>query len=440
MNLDQSFIARLFDLLNKNYKYAVLRGYDELPDDFKSHDIDILIEKSDFYRLKKELQRFIKSFAFKLLMVNENERFITFIVAKRVNDDMKFLYIDFFFNYSLYGVNLLDASDVLKRRVYNKKVYHVSIVDEFLEKFLNTSLLNHNYPDKYHHILQNIKENHNEEVKAILTKIFNDKNIDIENFQELPGKKLLLKSLLSNLLSDPIKQIKLNLQFIYFYIKGWVKPNGFSFSITGPDGSGKTTILTQLEGTYLKIYREVELNHFRPTVIPRIAELFKKSGLKKEVDENYDQPHRGEKTSKASSWLRLLYYIADYIIGYYKIVKPVLFRRGIVIFDRYYTDIISDSKRSRIYLNYKVVSILRHIVPAMDYNFIVFVKPELILQRKQELTREQIDEIYESLIYICDHDMSYIPINNDAQPQIAVNTIHDHILEQQDKKYQQFFK
>ena len=228
--------------------------------------------------------------------------------------------------------------------------------------------------------------------------------------------------------------------FVYYYIKEKIFPSGFSFSMTGPDGSGKTTLLTQLEDTFSKIYREVELHHFRPTVIPRIAELFKKSGLKKEVDENYDKPHRGGKTGKLSSWFRLFYYILDYIIGYYKIVKPVLFRRGVIIFDRYYTDIISDSKRSRIYLNYKTIFSLRVLVPKMNYNFIISVEPEKILQRKQELTREQIDDIYEKLEYICANDSSYTLINNDNNPQIAVNEIIDFILTKQDLKYRKFFK
>jgi thymidylate kinase len=439
MNIDRLLVIELFKILNKNYKYAVLRSYDELPENFKSHDIDILIEKNDFIRLKKELIGLFNSLGFKLLMVNENERFNTLVVSKRVDGALQFLYIDFFFNYSLYGVNLLDASDILERRVFNQKVYHVSMLDEFLEKFLNTSLLNHSYPDKYKNILQNIDENHNEEVNAILAKIFNDKSIGIKECQNQPGKRLLRKSFTSNMLNTPIKQLKMSLQFFFFYIKGWLRPNGFSFSMTGPDGSGKTTILTQLEDEFSKIYREVELNHFRPTIIPRIAELFKELGFKKTVDVDYDQPHRGVKTSKVSSWFRLLYYIFDYIIGFYKTVKPVLFRRGVVIFDRYYTDIISDSKRSQIYLNYKMIFMLRKLVPRMNYNFIIFVDPERILQRKQELTREQIDEIYEKLYYICDNDNKYTPINNDEKSQEAVNAILDHILQQQHQKNLKIF-
>ena len=440
MSKYSSFLIKLFKILNTKYNYSILRGYEELPINFKSHDIDILIEKKDFILLKHELINLLESSNFKLLMVNENERFNTFIIAKREENLLEFLYLDFFFNYSLYGVHLLDASTILQRKVFNGKIYHVNIVDEFLEKFLNTSLLNSSYPKKYHHILDEIKKNHHQEIQTTLVNIFNDKTITIEKVQKTSGKKLLKKVFLKNILNSPIKQIKLSSQFIYFYIKGRIKPNGFSLTITGPDGSGKTTILNYVEEIFLKIYREVEIHHFRPTVIPRIAELFNKAGLKKEVDVNYDKPHRGAKTGTISSWVRLLYYISDYIIGYYKVVKPVLFRRGIVIFDRYYTDIISDSKRSRIYINYKTIFNFRKIVPKLDYNFIIFVEPNKILERKQELTTKQINEIYEKLNFICNKDRRYIKIDNNQTPDIAINSILDYILEAQHEKLQKFFK
>jgi len=435
-----SFMTSFFDLLNAKYNYAVLRGYEELPDKFSSHDVDILINKSDYKLLKDDLKNLFDDFGFQLLLVNENERFHTIVIAKQIDNEIQFLYIDFFFNYSLFGVELLEADTVLKRKLFNEKVYHVSLMDEFIEKYLNTSLLNKKYPLKYKHIYEKINDENKEEVTTQLHHIFGDKSLSIDSLQKLSGKTLLTKALFSNMKKKPLGQISLSIQFLYYYLKGKMYPNGFSFSMTGPDGSGKTTLLTQLEDMFSNIYREVELHHFRPTVIPRIAELFKKSGLKKEVDENYDKPHRGGKTGKLSSWFRLFYYILDYVIGYYKIVKPVLFRRGVIIFDRYYTDIISDSKRSRIYLNYKTIFKLKFLVPNMDYNFIISVNPERILERKHELTREQINDIYEKLEYISMKDKSYKVINNDNDPQIAVNEIIDFILTKQDSKYRKFFK
>ena len=46
-----------------------------------------------------------------------------------------------------------------------------------------------------------------------------------------------------------------------------------------------------------------------------------------------------------------MYYSIDYVFGYILKIRPILNRRNIVIFDRYYTDVIADSRRSRIFLN-----------------------------------------------------------------------------------------
>ncbi len=429
MNQKKQFLIELFNLLNQKYNYAVLRSYDGLPDNFQSHDIDIIFDKNQYNTFKKDFKNLLSSNNLNLILHNKGERFDTFILASYKNNTSTFLYLDFFFNYSLYGIKLIDSKEILKNKIFNEKIYHVNIIDEFLEKFLNVKLLNKQYPEKYSHILKNIKNNYIGETNKKLENIFgNDITLDsIENFK---GKELLKKCFLKN----PFNNIGLILNFYRNYFKSKLSPNGISMSFTGPDGSGKTTILEIVENELSQIFREVKVNHFRPTVIPRIAEIFNKAGLKKEVDKDYSNPHRGGKTGRLSSLVRLFYYIFDYIYGYRKIVKPVLFRRGVVIFDRYYTDIVADSKRSRINIPYKVIMSLKFLIPNMKYNFLVYVEPDNILARKQELTKEQILDIYKKLDYILENDKSYIKIDNNQDVNITVSNILNHIFEEQHKK------
>ena len=131
---------------------------------------------------------------------------------------------------------------ILKNKIFNEKIYHVNIIDEFLEKFLNVKLLNKQYPEKYSHILKNIKNNYIGETNKKLENIFgNDITLDsIENFK---GKELLKKCFLKN----PFNNIGLILNFYRNYFKSKLSPNGISMSFTGPDGSGKTTILEIVE-------------------------------------------------------------------------------------------------------------------------------------------------------------------------------------------------
>lgn len=52
-----SFLTELFQILNKDYQYAVLRNYEKLPVDNDSRDIDILILRCDLKKIRKVLER-----------------------------------------------------------------------------------------------------------------------------------------------------------------------------------------------------------------------------------------------------------------------------------------------------------------------------------------------------------------------------------------------
>ena len=96
--------------------------------------------------------------------------------------------------------------------------------------------------------------------------------------------------------------------------------------------------------------------HFRPMLFGNLGEVAHSAGIKKDVDRNFDKPHRGGKTGILSSLVRLGYYSVDYILGYFLRVKPVTRITRLAIFDRYYTDIICDSRRIRIYLPVKFLA------------------------------------------------------------------------------------
>ena len=131
--------------------------------------------------------------------------------------------------------------------------------------------------------------------------------------------------------------------------------------------------------------------------------LSRSAGIKKEVDRNYSNPHRGGKTGKLNSFVRLCYYSLDYIIGYFVKVKSVTRITRVVVFDRYYTDIICDSRRSRIYLGPKFLYWWGKLfIPTLDYNILLTASSETILARKRELDEEGIKTINAKIDYLAD--------------------------------------
>ena len=165
-----------------------------------------------------------------------------------------------------------------------------------------------------------------------------------------------------------------------------------------------------------------------------MSEVVYSAGLKKEVDRDYSKPHRGSKTGVPSSFVRLAYYSVDYIIGYLLKTKHYLFKRNIVIFDRYYTDIICDSRRSRIYLDYKFIYWFgRLFIPSLNYNILLTASSETILARKRELDEEGIRSINTKIDYLADKK-EYKKILNESTPEVAGAEVLNYIFENQHKK------
>ncbi len=433
MRTSAEFLTTFFNFLNQNGEYAVLRNFEGLPAHNNSRDIDIVIEPSTYRRLKSDLIELIEKEGWKIVTYLNSDRLITWVCACIDNDSRtEIVQFDFFFHTSIFGVTLLEAKDFLKNRQFNGAIYHVDKEYEFLDKYMYDRAVGVAYPEKYRKTREAVENS--SEVKRVLKKVFGSNSIN--ECDKTSGKKLLLNALKQNLCSNPFRTVSRMLKFEYYHIRNYVRSNtGFSVGFTGPDGSGKTTVIDQILERLAPVFRTAhKYYHFRPALFGNLGEVAHSAGLKKEVDRDYSNPHRGGKTGTLSSFARLLYYSLDYILGYFVKVKSVTRITRVVIFDRYYTDIICDSRRSRIYLNYKFLYWFGKLfIPSLDYNILLTARSETILARKRELDEEGIRRINERIDYLADKK-GYKKILNEQTPEVAVAGILNYIFNNQHKK------
>lgn len=433
MRTSAEFLTTFFIFLNKNGEYAVLRNFEGLPAHNNSRDIDIVIEPSTYRRLKSDLIELIEKEGWKIVTYLNSDRLITWVCACVDSDSRtEIVQFDFFFHTSIFGVTLLEAKDFLKNRQFNGAIYHVDKEYEFLDKYMYDRAVNVAYPEKYRKTREAVENSG--EVKKVLKKVFGSNSIN--ECDKTSGKKLLLNAFKQNLCSNPFRTVGRMLKFEYYHIRNYVRSNtGFSVGFTGPDGSGKTTVIDQILERLAPVFRTAhKYYHFRPALFGNLGEVAHSAGLKKEVDRDYCKPHRAGKTGAFSSFARLLYYSIDYIIGYFVKVKSVIRITRVVIFDRYYTDIICDSRRSRIYLNYKFLYWFGKLfIPSLNYNILLTARSETILARKRELDEEGIRRINKRIDYLADKK-GYKKILNEQTPEVAVAEILNYIFDNQHKK------
>jgi thymidylate kinase len=87
---------------------------------------------------------------------------------------------------------------------------------------------------------------------------------------------------------------------------------------------------------------------------------------------------------------RLFAHVADYWLGYWLIVRPLLVRSGLVIFDRYFNDLLVDPKRYRYGGPLWMARLLTPLTPTPDLLFVLDSPAEVILGRKQEVAPAEV--------------------------------------------------
>ncbi|MDC1505120.1 hypothetical protein N8475_08035 [Winogradskyella sp.] len=416
--------TKIIEYLNKHAKYALLRNYEGLPEINSSRDIDIVIDKKDFFHRKKELEAMILSSNYRIFTYYLSDRMITYIL---INSEFEFLQFDFFFKTSIHGIILIKSNDLLGSREFNGKLYHVSKEYEFLDKYIYLKSLNLDFPSKYKDTRESVLSNE-KNFDITISKSFGIKSFS--KLESLSSKKLLTKLFFKNFVGNIFSV----LNNIYLQLCNLLNSQGVSISFTGPDGVGKTTVIDKLIHLLTSHHSEVHLFHHRPTVIGNISNVAKEIGVLEKINDNYTEPHRGKKKGVFSSFLRLCYYSVDYIFGYWLKIKKPLFRREVVIFDRYYTDIIADSRRSSIYLNRKFLYYWGKVfIPKMNYNFLFTADVDVILGRKQELDKKGIEDINSKLNYLSNKKGYYL-IKNNGTADEAIKKIFTILIKNQHSK------
>ena len=429
MTTAPELLAALFGHLNVNSEYAVLRNFEGLPEKNNSRDIDIIIERKAYKKQKNALIALLEKHNWKIITYLNSDRVVTWVCGCiNQESDVEIIQLDFFFNTSLFGVRLINAKEFLANREFNGKIYHVNKDFEFLDKYLYDRVVGAEYPQKYSHVKDAVRDS--KVVSEKLKKVLGARSI--EECDRCSGKKMLLHAAMRN----PFATLGRFIKFEYHRIKNYICSNtGFSIGFTGPDGSGKTTVIDTILERIAPVFKTAhKYYHFRPALFGNLGEVAHSAGIKKEVDRNYSDPHRGGKTGKVSSFLRLCYYSLDYIIGYFAKVKSITRITRVVVFDRYYTDIICDSRRSRIYLSPKFLYWWGKLfIPTLSYNILLTASCDTILARKRELDEEGIKTINAKIDYLTGKK-GYTKVLNESTPQVAVNEILTFVFNEQHKK------
>lgn len=142
-------ISDIIGLLNKEANYAVLRNFEGLPDKNNSRDIDIIITRDSYKKVKGSLVTLIDNSGWKIITYLHSDRLISYVCATTTEEQTDIIQWDFFFDTSVWGIQLMSAEEFLANKKFNGFLYYIDTDGQFLDKYLYNRAVGSKYPEKY---------------------------------------------------------------------------------------------------------------------------------------------------------------------------------------------------------------------------------------------------------------------------------------------------
>jgi thymidylate kinase len=163
-------------------------------------------------------------------------------------------------------------------------------------------------------------------------------------------------------------------------IRRFIQPTGFFIAVIGPDGSGKSTLISQLIQVVGPAFRRTRVFHWRPMLLWR-----------RTTTSDVTRPHGRPLHTGWWSVARLFAHLLDYWLGYCLLIRPLLARSGFVVFDRYFADLLIDPRRYQYGGPAWLPRLLQFLVPEPHLLLVLDAPTEIILSRKQEVAPQEVE-------------------------------------------------
>ena len=189
----------------------------------------------------------------------------------------------------------------------------------------------------------------------------------------------------------------------------------------GADGVGKSTVMRLLVPEIVRRsgYRGYLFFHWKPV----------KGDLSFDAIPG-DNPHdpRGKSPrNPLASLVFLAHHWIDFLVGYWRFVRPALRAGRLVVADRYTYDVLLDPTRFRLRLSRGVLRLFVRTLPRPDRAILLHAPPSVIHARKPELSEPEISA-YQAALLSCSLIRNPISVDASRTPQEIVGDLLQRLL------------
>ncbi len=381
----QMFLDFCAALESHGIAYVILSGYQGYPDRIDS-DIDFMVSEADFQRLPDLLNESRTVPGARLVQVLQHETSASYyVLASQIGHRIAYLHPDSAASYRRKGRLWLHSESVLATRRKAPAGFWIPAAavefEYYFVKRVDKAVVEARHLDQLAALLAENPAG----CRAVLVRLAQPEMLapiieaiaacDVAWFaqhrpelQRMLGRSLPQETLSGRMISRGREWLR--------RVRRFLQPTGLVIAVLGPDGSGKTTVIEHLERELAPAFRRVRRFHQRPH--------FGAASGGAAVTDPHGQTPRGHLASAAKVGL----FILDYWMGWLRWVYPAKVRSNLVVFDRYYHDMLVDPARYRLPRGSFLQRLLAGLVPRPDIWLVLHAPPELLVARKGEISLE----------------------------------------------------
>ncbi|MFK7780479.1 MAG: hypothetical protein QM490_05095, partial [Candidatus Gracilibacteria bacterium] len=344
-------IFRLFNFFkNNNIAFCIINGYKDILEQIDTEsDIDILLKLESFSHIEDILKKFCIEENLKIVQALHHDLWAKNIFLFNPIDG-QYLNLDLYGELSRKEKVFFEEIDIFNTLGVYEGIPILSSEKEFINYLIKKLDKDDLSKENFMH-LKSLYIRDELKCTEHLTKLFPQKyKLLVDAFKN--DSFQLIKQTRDEIVLDFYNNIKVNkkrsLLNLKRTIKRVIKPTGLTISFLGPDGSGKSTIIDTLLEKRLPFRRD-DYFHLKPVITKKVSLQ----------DEMVTDPHKHVPYSPPKSYIKLLYFLYQYNVGWLKNISNIKIKSSLIIFDRYFDDMLVDYKRYRYGGSLKVAKFAR---------------------------------------------------------------------------------
>lgn len=436
MSENMKFVKEYFKRLeDEEIPFCILRNADEV-ENGDAHDIDMCVSDTKLEKSEKYLfdQAQKNGWGVHLITGSSKDRINIkcYHLYKKDNTNLVVLHFDVFPTFVWNGYVMLD-NDTLLKSVKKQNIYHRANEQvEAVTKLFIRLIYNGYVKEKYKGFIYSTFVKKPSSCKELMKQFLDNELVEVIYDSVIANNWKLVEKIRNRCIQSIKGKTKhYKLSYYRYLITKMISRPGIMVAFEGTDGSGKSTIIENLPNVLGNTFPRnmMDYYHWRPAVIKKEHHT---SDGKPVVVSN---PHAQKPYGRIKSFLKFMFYNMDYIVGYYVKVWWQLAKGHLVVFDRYYYDYYLDKIRYRLNISDATLKFWGHFIPKPDITLILIGTPEILYERKKEISVEeiatQIDTMKKNKMNF--HNVEIINVDNQISE--VVNDVALTILRQGEDRF-----